>query len=336
MNVTEFPDLERAREEAAAWIARLDRGLSAIERADLRRWREANPANARALRQMAQLWEGMDVMKVLAEMFPEYGQPAPAQSAPPRRIRGAVAAGLAATALLAGLFAWSYRGDLQAPAVQAAPLASYSTDLGEHRDVPLADGSSLAINTGSVVEVVSLQGATRELRLLRGEAMFTVAHDAARPFRVAVGRHVVEAVGTAFDVRLHDAGVIEVVVTDGRVRLLDGNTATSHLDRNQAIRIAADGTTRVSTLDEQALAARLAWREGMIAFSGQTLSEALREFSRYTSVRFIIADPRIADRPVGGLIPAGDVQAFLDALSINLGLESQLDPDGSIRISSPR
>ena len=49
--------------------------------------------------------------------------------------------------------------------------------------------------------VLSLAGKSRELQLLHGEALFTVAHDASRPFRVKAGAHVVEAVGTALLLR---------------------------------------------------------------------------------------------------------------------------------------
>ena len=71
MSVTEFPDLERAREEASQWIARLDRGLLPAERTDLRQWCAMTPANARALRQMSELWAELNVMKALADVFPE-------------------------------------------------------------------------------------------------------------------------------------------------------------------------------------------------------------------------------------------------------------------------
>src|SRR5690606_29252344 len=71
MSVTEFPDLERARDEASQWIARLDRGLLPAERAQLRQWCAMTPANARALRQMSELWAELNVMQALADVFPE-------------------------------------------------------------------------------------------------------------------------------------------------------------------------------------------------------------------------------------------------------------------------
>lgn len=341
MSVTEFPDLGRARDEATQWIARLDRGLTADERAGLRQWCVATPANARALRQMSALWADLDVMKALAEVIPDgLEQPAPVTqpALPVSRFRPALAAGLVIGLIAAGAGAWLYQGGLAPVAgglsrVAEAPL---STAIGEQREHTLADGSRLAVNTGSLVEVLRLDGAARELRLQRGEALFSVAHDPTRPFRVVVGGHTVEAVGTEFDIRLHEGGAIDVVVTEGRVRLLAGDAVTGELDHGQAIRIGTDGTARVSHLDEHEMSARLAWRRGMIEFRGQPLSEALAEFARYTPVRFVVTDPAAARTLIGGSVPAGDVDWLLEALRTNFGLESSRAQDGSIRISPKR
>src|SRR5690606_19293939 len=378
MSVTEFPDLERAREEASQWIARLDRGLLPAERADLRQWCAMTPANARALRQMSELWAELNVMKALADVFPEgvsqtaaaaaLGMSAPVtarnvaaevdcaqvQAAPfattadaaqpsaaitPRRwARPAIAAGLVIGLGATGFAVWvqQHGGGPVSALLAAMPDQSYSSSIGEQRDYALADGSSLAVNSGSLVEVLRLDDAVRELRLQRGEALFSVAHDPARPFRVAVGGHIVEAVGTAFDVRLHQGGVIEVVVTEGRVRLLSGSQETGQLEHGQAMHIDTDGTTHITHLDEQQLAARMAWRRGMIEFRGQPLAEALEEFARYTPVRVVVTDPAAARTPIGGSVPAGDVEWLLDALHTNFGLESSRAPDGSIHIAPPR
>lgn len=350
MSVTEFPDLALAREEAAGWVARLDRGLSPAERAELRAWCAASPANARALRQFSDLWMELDMMKALADVFPEgLGTPlagedaandAPAAQAPARRrlLRPALAASLVLVLLAAGGFAWLQQRDAAGtiPLQAMASAESIATEVGQQRSHQLADGSSIAINTGSLVEVLRLDEAARELRLQRGEALFSVAHDPDRPFRVNVGGHVVEAVGTEFDIRLHEDGEIDVVVSEGRVRLSSGDAVTGLIEHGQALRIGSDGRTRLSRLDEDELAARLAWRRGMIEFRGQPLEAALREFSRYTPVRFVVTDATAARTPIGGSVPAGDVEWLLEALHSNFGLESSRAPDGSIRISPKR
>src|SRR3546814_10959773 len=78
---------------------------------------------------------------------------------------------------------------------------AFNTAVGERRDVALADGSVLRLNTASRVEVV-LSKRARVVRLLRGEALFDVAHDPARPFYVEFAHSRLRAVGSALNVHL--------------------------------------------------------------------------------------------------------------------------------------
>ncbi|MET0280190.1 MAG: FecR domain-containing protein [Steroidobacteraceae bacterium] len=331
-SLVEFPDVAVLREQAATWIVRRERGLSASEQAEFQRWC-ASPANVRILRQLGALYEEMDALQTLSIDLPE----AAASSTPAlHRWRPAIAAGLAAALVLAGVGIHRKFESTSSAVAAPAPLA-FTTAMGEHRSLPLADGSLLAMNTDSRVEVQPLTGGpSRELKLVRGEAHFTVAHDAARPFRVRAGGQIIQAVGTAFDVRLHGGGEIEVVVTEGRVKLIPRHPAAEHLERGQSLLIARDGSARVSTLDNDALGSRLAWRNGMVVFDGQTLADALEEFARYTPTRFEIDDPQLRQLRVGGYFPAGDTAFLVDALHNSFGLVTTRDANGTIRINRRR
>lgn len=350
-NLAEFPDLALTRQQTAEWIARLARGLTADEREQFQRWRR-HPANARMLAQMSALWEELDVMRALADVFPEPpGEPlapganaasqATTTAASPsraRRWRPALAASLAAALLLGGALLWQQRPDTAgtvAGTASPAPTA-ITTVVGEQRNLPLADGSGLALNTDSAVEVLTLEGASRELRLLRGEAHFTVAHDPARPFRVAVGSRIVQAVGTAFNLRLDADGRFEVLVTDGRIALIAADGSRRPLERGQLLDIGADGRLHESRLDATQLAARMSWRSGMLVFDGDTLEAALAEFSRYTATRFVIADPALRTLRIGGYFPAGDTDVLLESLGSNLGIVARRGADGEVRLEAGR
>jgi transmembrane sensor len=333
-NLTDFPDLALAREQAADWIVRRSRGLDAAEEAEFRRWC-ASPANARAVRQLSSLWKDLDVLQSLTSVFPD--PPAPPLKARDRRPMAVAATVVLALAVAGGLV---LQRQLSSPpaahAVAVVPeAADYATAVGEQRNVPLADGSMLAINTASLVQVVSLGRESRELRLVRGEAHFTVARDPQRPFRVNAAGHIVQAVGTAFDVQLLADGGLEVIVTDGHVKLLSGSGTVGDLESGQAMRIDPDGASQIVRLDADALGARLAWRNGMLSFDGQTLAVALDEFSRYTTTRFSL-DPSLQAVRIGGYFPAGDTTALLDALGANFGIESSRGDDGVIRIGPRR
>ncbi|MEO6186209.1 MAG: FecR domain-containing protein, partial [Steroidobacteraceae bacterium] len=177
-NLTAFPDLAAAREQAAEWIVRMDRGLSAAEQPEFSQWLRGT-ANRRAFEELGGLWKDLDVVSVLAEVCP---RPAARTS---RRMRALLAAGLAAALLAAVALQFMPRGTapLSAPAGTALSVEAFATAVGEQKSFTLRDGSLLTLNTDSRVEV-SLSKNVRKLSLRRGEAHFEVAHDAARPFVV--------------------------------------------------------------------------------------------------------------------------------------------------------
>src|SRR3546814_677981 len=90
---------------------------------------------------------------------------------------------------------------------------TYATAVGGFQRLPLADGSRVDLNTNSRLDV-AYSDAVRRLDLAQGEAFFKVAKNAKRPFVVHSGAWHVNAVDTAFTVRMR-GGDIDVVVTEG-------------------------------------------------------------------------------------------------------------------------
>ncbi|SOF01372.1 FecR family protein [Burkholderia sp. OK233] len=78
-------------------------------------------------------------------------------------------------------------------------LADASSGIGEVRTVGLADGSSVVLDAQSAI-AVDLTPVARNIRLLRGRALFEVAHDPARPFVVRTDNAEATALGTRFTV----------------------------------------------------------------------------------------------------------------------------------------
>src|SRR5262249_28353313 len=98
----------------------------------------------------------------------------------------------------------------------------FNTPVGELREIQLADGSIVNLNAQSEV-VVQFTRSERDIRLARGEAMFKVARDPARPFRVRTTNAIVEAVGTQFNVNARPDGTTTVAVLEGKVKLAGDN-----------------------------------------------------------------------------------------------------------------
>jgi transmembrane sensor len=176
-----------------------------------------------------------------------------------------------------------------------------------------------------------MSAARRDIELLRGEALFTVAHDPQRPFYVIAKGTLVRAVGTEFSVRIRDDQRIEVLVAEGRVLVGPPIVRASRSEPVLPLSTTAlgpaqrallgPGTVQLERLEPDSVVRRLAWRTGRIAFDGDALQDAIREFNRYNKRRLVIADPAIRDVRIGGMFDATDPESFVAALESSFGIQ---------------
>jgi transmembrane sensor len=344
--VVRLPNRQRAREEASLWIARLDRGLTAEEKRALDEWLEADSSHATTLVDLAALWDRAGVLAELAELFPLEQQ----ALAKPRAMRFALGAGAAAlggVAVVAALnFFTAPPVESPASAVATQPTVAvqavaqqylYETAVGERSTVPLSDGSIVTLNTDSSIEV-RYDDRQRAVRLLRGEVYFEVAHDTAHPFRVVAGDRLLEAVGTAFNVRLVRSDDVRMMVTEGKVSVatsvpdaLPRPSAAPAIVEAGNLAVMHEGPMVLKSLDAKEIEAQLSWQRGMLVFNGEPLGSVLLEIGRYTTAVFA-PDDSIRDVRVGGYFRAGDVDGLLVALRESFDIDSKRLPDGRIAL----
>ncbi|VVE18416.1 FecR domain-containing protein [Pandoraea fibrosis] len=202
--------------------------------------------------------------------------------------------------------------------------ADVSTGVGERRTLQLADGTTLALNTDSAVDVSLLQD-TRRLRLLRGEIAITTGADADRghrPFFVDTAQGSLQALGTRFVVRQHDDSAT-VTVLEGAVRIVPAKAASA-----ATILTAGQGATfdaialRSRVDDPSAASAAAAWTQGMLVVHAMPLGAFLTELGRYRRGHLGCA-PEIAGLRVSGIYPVDDTDRVLDMLSRALPVDVQ-------------
>ncbi len=161
----------------------------------------------------------------------------------------------------------------------------YSSTVGEHRTIRLDDGSTLALNSDTLVDVAFTPG-LRSLTLHRGEAHFEVAHDTARPFLVTVNGRTVRAVGTAFNVRRRSDTDLDVLVTEGVVSTYaaDERDAAAgapadaeRVSAGQLLRVRNGARSQIVRPGDAELEALTSWRRGVLVLDGITLEAALAE-----------------------------------------------------------
>jgi transmembrane sensor len=319
------PDERQAIDaEASARVARLQAEPGAAERQAVYDWITADPHHAVAFARAEAAWEMSQ--RLCADPPPMGALPRAGDDALAFLLsrRGLMSGLLAAsTAAVVATAAWRYEKD----------VLLYRTQIGERRIVVLSDGSRVQLNTGSTIEVAMTRKA-RKIRLVRGEALFEVAHNKARPFLVDAGTAQLRAVGTAFNVRIRDE-VVELTVTEGVVAVTSGGQAVR--SAAAAPHIAAGGGAVIrpgavapTQLDEAEMRQRTAWREGVIELDGETLAQAVDEFNRYRGAPIILGDARLANIRVGGRFEVDEADKFLLALETGFPIRAMPSADGSL------
>lgn len=343
-NIVEFPDTAAIGDEAAEWLMRLDseEPLSESEKESLAEWIKRSPAHRERLMALAGLWERLNVLTELAVPL------SPASTTKPARVRK-WAPGLAvASAVIAVVASFVYFQPQVTPSVLTETNGLYSSAIGEQRSARLSDGSEIVLNTNSQIEV-DFNGDRRDIRLIQGEVMFTVAKDPTRPFRVFAGGGRIQAIGTEFVVYLKDDSV-DVTVTEGVVSLAAAPTGgsvppdlepgmTVQTRGNELGRLSAGQVATLPRLDESQsgdgmtsipeardvqdveLTRRMSWTGGNLVFAGESLEHVVGEIGRYTTVKIEFADPEVRAIRVGGVFPVGETSAMFGALEGTFGLK---------------
>lgn len=307
--------METISEQAARWAVKSAGTLTAAEQRELDDWLDADPRHRGAYVRARAQWFDLDRLAAL------HG-PADIVDEPPTMTRRYwLAASVAAVTALGGGLSWLALRD---------ESERFVAGIGEVRRIPLADGSTLLLNTDTEV-LVKLTPARRDVQLRRGEALFEVAHDKSRPFVVRANETAVRAVGTAFTVRLQSTQV-DVTVTEGVVELSDVATDSARsvtstasppsppqrLSANERAVILPAAAPAVSAIPAVQLSRQLAWRDGMVSFDGETLQMAASEINRHNRRQIVVEDAVLAQRPLVGVFRATDVEGFAQAAAATL------------------
>lgn len=318
---------EAVRQAAALWVVRLDdASCSEADRAAFEAWRGASFEHEAAYEREAAAWTRLDRVRALrpGQQRPDADLLAAAEPRRPPATRSRWARGLAVSAAIALIVAGG---------LSFGTSTAYATAIGERRVVVLGDNSRIELNTDSKV-VVRFKRGVREVRLVKGEALFQAAPDA-RPFLVKAADAVISADGvTEVAVRLRSDGAI-VTVKKGAVDV-DPVRAEASKDLRLPAGVAAvydSRGARSRVVSDAEIDRSLAWRQGAIALDGQSLEQAVAEFNRYNHQQIRIADPSIAGLRLAGYFQTTEPTSFVAAVTSAFPVRASEGSDGAIRLS---
>jgi len=312
---------ETLADQAIDWLVLLRSGsVSAETQNEFDHWLKQSSVHRVAFTEAETLWG--TAAKVLKETQ--------SVNVPPQRLdavrkirlvrRNAWNSGLAmAASLLLGVWmAWTPLAEWM--------LSDYSTVVGEQKEVMLADGSSVFLNTNTAISLDWSAG-RRRIVLLKGQAEFTVAKDMARPFEVVAGNTTVRALGTVFEVFEQSSGAVDVTVSEHAVGVsLQGRFDAKPVRVEEGERLHYAGHGELNRAAPVNLNQINAWQRGKLIFRDQPLAAVVAELNRYSKAKIILKGGDIGQLRVSGVFPLDDA-AVLAALQKAFSIRStQLGP----------
>jgi transmembrane sensor len=315
---------ERFRSEAAEWFARLrgphtERDLAAFDA-----WREGHAERQSAYDRLLRRWDQTAFLR-----HSDVGRRRNLEvvfHGARRSPRRALAATIAALAVisLAGLFVTQR---------SQAHSFHYVNPVGKVREIDLADGSRLTLDTDSVVDA-RFSPASRDLILSRGRARFEVAHGDSRPFIVRAAGSIITAGNSSFGVAI-DEGNVDVMLLRGIAEVDSPSLGSTspvvrrHLASGEQLMSAArQSLPRPVPID----LASLQWASGSLSFEDTELGEAARQLNRYSGSKLIVDDADITNLRVTGVFHSTDNFAFARAVAAIFRLAVERDGYGNIHL----
>lgn len=305
-------------EAAAGWYAELqDDALAADVWERFCLW-ERDPANAAAFREIEATLAVLDRSRFARPRAPVR----------PARLLGWTGLIAAAAALAFGVFTLTQPATEPAPAPRPEPQI-HTTEIGEQREVRLADGTTVLLNTATQLEVAFTED-ERVVRLAKGQALFDVQSGEV-PFTVEAGGRRTTALGTRFDVYLA-RDVLAVTLVEGVVRVARAGTDEgSFLAPGEQLRVSG-GEVRVLSVDTAAVTG---WQAGMLQFRDAPLGDVIAELNRYSQVQLRVDDEGLAGERLSGVFKAGDQELFLESLVLYLPVDIERQGDLIVLRSPP-
>jgi len=340
---------EPADLEAASWLVRHDRGLTAVEQDEFLQWMADDARHGEWFARHRRTW--MD-FNLLAQWRPEHGAEPNAdllarapggKGVPPRRVRRSAVLRFGMLAAAAGLV---LAGGLWLLRPGPDPGSRMSVVASGYEQRVLADGTVIDLNRGARISVEDVPG-ERRVHLIEGEAQFNVASDPNRPFIVRAGGVDVRAVGTAFNVRLAKSGV-EILVTEGRVHVdrpaLSAPPAVAVdparlpafpkpvslplaeliAGQRTVVSFAADAPApRVLAATAEDMSRLLAWQPQLLEFDSAPLREVVAEFNRRNPTRIVLGDEELGALPIVASFRSDNLDGFVRLLELTAEVRAE-------------
>jgi transmembrane sensor len=295
-------------EQASHWVSLLHDGdCSPQQHRDFQVWLSKNTLNLQAYQEVEAYWQDLGALEGIAQAQLQAARASIRQQQSQRRWLHRQSLAIAASVLFMAI---------AVPFVQLClDNGNYQTAKGEQKQIQLSDGSLIELNTDTKLQV-SYTLFSRKVTMEHGEALFTVKHDADKPFEVAASGGIIRDIGTQFNV-YQQADKVSVTVLEGEVSVSKTQGSTSQmLTAGMQYTYNQNGQSQLANNGDYIDVGN--WREGRIVFKGQRLDVVLEQLSRYHAVKLSTSNSKLAALKVSGSFPTNDLNLALNTIAASL------------------
>lgn len=204
------------------------------------------------------------------------------------------------------------------------------TKFGERRTIVLSDGSTVILNSSSLLSVAKDYNQQNRVVKLSGEAFFEVAKDKARPFMVIANNTITKALGTSFKIKNYnnDNQDVSISLATGKVsvkEIQDKKEVLKEeiLNPGEELKVYSYKSSEKVTFDQQEL---VDWKEKNISFSMATLNEVKDRLHEVYGI-LIITTNNSANKNYAftGSFKGQDLKDVLDAMAFVNNFNYKID-----------
>jgi transmembrane sensor len=332
-------ELAGAAEDASMWLEKLERTITPDEGKALRQWLKSS-VHRELIVDRCKRWHGPEILAVLGELVPVETFAAKVERHYGRMVLAIMMsiAGIGLATVVVAVSKVLPGSDAHMNPRRAE--ATLVTGVGERKHIPLPDGGSIVLNTATQV-LLSYVPQSRNITVLRGEAMIDAKFDPLRPFIVSAGaRHFeVEEGGARFNVRRLEADRVELTVIEGKVNANETLSRSSltpalirarvkygaHTFHSAEGGILGNGWQSTWDLRPDEMERRTCWQQGVLFFDHEPVEDVLHELERYTDTRFVFDSDELRMRRFSATLRVDDVDGALQRLRKQFGIEWRRD-----------
>ncbi len=166
---------------------------------------------------------------------------------------------------------------------QTGEMKSVEAGKGQLKEIFLADGTHVWLNSDSELLFPSLFDANNRKVELIGEAYFEVTANEEKPFFVKTRNHTVKVVGTKFNIcEYPESHIIETTLEKGKVKIISGNFIHDLLPGEQSSFNTETSEVRIGNAD---IDVYTAWKDGKYDFNNVPVSKVFQIIERWWDVK---------------------------------------------------